>query len=131
MLRLAAGLSLALAHGAGHMPPGASFVTRVAAMHFPAPTLFAWLAGSAEFFGGLLLAAGLFTRVAALFVAGNMAIIMMVALAGQGFSEREKPLLYFAMAVACLVGGPGRYSLDAVAGRAMSRFRQPVSAGRS
>lgn len=127
--RLIAGLSLALAHGVSKVPPSERFVARVAGMGFPAPDLFAWLAGIAELGGGLLLAVGLFTRPAALLVASNMTIIMFVALAGEPFLEREKPLLFFAIALLALLAGPGRYSLDAVAVRRFESLRRRTVSG--
>ena len=114
LLRLIAGLSLAFAHGIGKVPPSPGFLANVTRMGFPAPELFAWLAAMAEFGGGLLLAAGLLTRFAGLYVAGHFAIILMVAQAGEPFTEREKPLLFGAIALLYLFVGAGRYSLDAL-----------------
>lgn len=114
VLRVFAGLALALAHGIGKVPPSAGFIGRVTGMGLPAPELFAWLAGAAEFGGGLLLALGLLTRPAALLVAGNFIIVAALAHAGDGFGDREKPLLFLAVAVLFLLAGPGRYSLDAM-----------------
>lgn len=112
LLRVFAGLALALAHGMGKMPPSGGFVTRVGELGFPAPVVFAWLAGLAEFGGGLLLALGFFTRASALFIAGNFLLITVVAHAGDSFGDREKPALFLAIALLYLLAGPGRYSLD-------------------
>jgi putative oxidoreductase len=114
LLRLAGGLSLALAHGLGKFPPSARFVERVGGMGFPAPELFAWLAALAELGGGILLALGLLTRPAAALVAGNMLVVALVAHAGDPFGDREKPVLFAAIALTILLKGPGRYSLDAL-----------------
>jgi putative oxidoreductase len=117
VVRLFAGLALAFAHGIGKVPPSGRFVERVAGMGFPAPELFAWLAATAEFGGGLLLALGLLTRPAALLVAGNFLVVAGLAHAGDPFGDREKPLLFLAIAVLLALAGPGRYSLDAVLAR--------------
>jgi putative oxidoreductase len=116
-LRVIAGLALALAHGINKLPPTERFVAGVAEMGFPAPMLFAWAAGLAEFAGGLLLALGLFTRPAAFFIAFTMAVATFVRQAGDPFTEREAAVLHGAIALFFLVVGPGRLSLDATFGR--------------
>lgn len=113
-LRVIAGLSLALAHGMGKVPPAERFIGRVAEIGLPAPELFAWLAALAEFGGGLLLAAGLLTRPAALLVCGNMLVVALMAHAGDPFGDREKGVLFGAIALFLLLAGAGRYSLDAL-----------------
>lgn len=113
MLRLFAGLALALAHGIGKLPPTERFIDLVAAMGFPLSTFFAWAAGFAEFGGGLLLAIGLLTRPAAFFILVAMLVASFVQQAGDPFLERELSLLYCAVAAHFLVAGAGRLSLDA------------------
>jgi putative oxidoreductase len=44
--------------------------------HMGFPSYFAYIAGVIEFFGGCLLIAGLFTRIAALLIAGEMAVAL-------------------------------------------------------
>ncbi|MBI2392932.1 MAG: DoxX family protein [Deltaproteobacteria bacterium] len=113
-IRVAFGLSLAGFHGwakvfGGKMP---DFVKTVAALGLPAPTFFAWCAGLSEFLGGALVAIGLFARPAAVFPA----ITMLVAL----YRHRVDPIakwelatLYLVVMLACVLRGPGPYSLDA------------------
>jgi putative oxidoreductase len=114
ILRVFAGLALALAHGLGKVPPSDRFIVGVAEMGLPFPGLFAVLAATAEFGGGLLLALGLLTRPAAFLVAGNMLIVSVLAHAGDPFGVREKPILFGAVALLFLLAGAGRYSLDAM-----------------
>lgn len=109
-----AGLTLALAHGVGKLPPTDPFVARVASMGLPAPGLFAWLAALGEFGGGLLLALGLLTRAAAIVVGGGMLVTVALAHAGDPFSAREAAVLFLAIGVLYALAGPGRYSLDAM-----------------
>ncbi len=113
ILRVFAGLALSLAHGIGKVPPSDRFIDRVAGMGLPAPELFAWLAGAAEFGAGLLLALGLLTRPAAFLIVGNFVVVAGLAHAGDAFGDREKPLLFLTIALLYLFAGPGRYSLDA------------------
>lgn len=117
LLRVFAGLALALAHGWDKLPPSARFVSRVGEMGFPAPELFAWLAGLAEFGGGLLLALGLFTRPAALYVVTHFIFVVTLAHAGDTFVQREKPILFGMVALMYALVGPGRYSLDGLLNR--------------
>ena len=115
--RVFAGLALALAHGLGKIPPSGRFVSGVAAMGFPAPNLFAWLAALAELAGGLLLAAGLLTRPAALAIAINMAVAAFVAHAADPFRTREPALLFLALALVFVARGAGRFALDRLVAR--------------
>ncbi|MDT7858397.1 DoxX family protein [Rubrivirga sp. S365] len=113
VLRVVTGLSLALGHGLGKVPPSPGFVETVGALGFPAPELFAWGATAAELGGGLLLALGLLTRPAATLVAGTMAVVTLAANAGKAFGDLELGLLYGVIALVFAVLGAGRYSLDA------------------
>lgn len=120
VLRVFAGLSLALAHGFGKVPPSEGFVAGVAEMGFLAAPLFAWAAALAESVGGVLLALGLFTRPAAFFILANMLVASFVMQAGDPFLERELSLLYGAVAVLFLLAGSGRFGIDARLGRTES-----------
>ena len=114
VLRVAAGLAIALLHGIGKVPPAEGFVGMVGGMGFPSPVLFAWLAGLAEFLGGLLLAVGLLTRPTALVLVIHFAVVVLVAHAGDAIGDRELPLIFWAAAFQFLLTGPGRFSLDAM-----------------
>lgn len=134
VLRLA-GLYLALGHGLGKVVALASgdtgFVDAVTKLGFPLPVVFAWAAALAEFAGGLLLALGLLTRIAAFFVAFNMAVAAFLqhhvlsqwlAAAGlatvpaetlKGWGRPELAVIYLLAALALMVAGGGGWSLDA------------------
>jgi putative oxidoreductase len=79
------------------------------------------LAGVLEFFGGLLVAFGLFTRPVAFVLAGQMAAAYFMAHAPQGFwpilNRGELAALYCFVFLYFSARGPGRYSLDAMIGR--------------
>jgi putative oxidoreductase len=113
------GLSLAM-HGWGkfHDPEMHSqFFEGVKHMGMPfekAPTFFAWAATAAELVGGILLAVGLLSRVAAFFIMCTMATAVFKVHWGQGYQAMEPAAVYAAVAVAFLLGGPGRISVDAM-----------------
>ena len=52
ILRVFAGLALALAHGVGKLPPTQGFIDNLGTMGVPVPTASAWAAALAEFCGG-------------------------------------------------------------------------------
>ena len=78
----------------------------------------ALLAGSAEFFGGLALILGVLTRPAALALAGTMVVaIVSVHLPNGLFMSNngyEFGLALFAMSLALMLQGVGKFSLDNV-----------------
>lgn len=113
VLRLGVGLALAFAHGLGKIPPSPGFVETTAGLGFPLPVLFAWAAAGAEFAGGLLLAAGLMTRPAGLFVAFTLGVAFFGAHGGDPFGDREMSFLYMTAGLALTVTGAGRFSIDA------------------
>lgn len=76
------------------------------------------LGGWIEFGGGLLIALGLFTPIAALFASGMMAVAYFMAHAPQGFypivNKGEPAVVYCFLFLYILFRGGGRYSLDAL-----------------
>lgn len=114
LLRIFAGLSLAFAHGIGKLPPSDGFIEAVGNLGFPLPAFFAWCSGFAEFFCGLLLAIGLLTRPAAIFIAINMSVAVFLRHADDPFSSKEKALLFLVIAILFLIIGSGKYGVDAL-----------------
>lgn len=112
-LRLFAGLALCLGHGLAKFPPSAAFVSRVDAFGFPMPVLFAWAAAGAEIVGGILLAIGLLTRPASLFILCTMTTAVVFQHANDPFAGKEKAMLFGFVAFAFLWIGAGRWSVDA------------------
>ncbi|HXE72017.1 MAG TPA: DoxX family protein [Candidatus Nitrosotenuis sp.] len=108
ILRIGAGL-LFMMHGAqklyGFLGP-------------PVPSLFSLLglAGLLEWFGGLLLVLGLFTRPTALLTGGQMAVAYWMAHLPRGFwplqNGGEPALLFMLIFLYITVAGPGPLSLD-------------------
>src|SRR5690606_29699615 len=83
-----------------------------------APGIFQALAAVSEFGGGIAWILGLFTPLASLGIAATMAVAVTVHVSrgdpfvGHGGSY-ELALLYFSIALAFFVVGPGRFSADA------------------
>ena len=133
LLRMA-GLLLAIGHGWGKvygLATGAEgMIGMVDRLGFPMPYFFAWAAALAEFAGGLMVAAGLFTRTAALFGAFTMAtaafvrhqsLLVFGAWLGvvspdpavlEAAGDPERALLFLVILLALTVLGGGRFSLD-------------------
>jgi putative oxidoreductase len=114
LLRGFFGLTLALTHGLGKVRNPSGIIEGARAMGFPAPTLFGWAAGLAEFAGGLLLALGLFTRPSAFLVACTMGVAAFVRHARDPFGVKELALVYLLIALCFLLTGSGRLGLDAL-----------------
>jgi putative oxidoreductase len=76
--------------------------------------LWALLAGIAEFGGGLLVLLGLFTRLGALFISTVMLVAIFKVHWGAFFMPTgiEYAVSLFAAAVALLISGGGKFSLD-------------------
>ncbi|MDA0748989.1 MAG: DoxX family protein [bacterium] len=113
LLRVFAGLAMALQHGIGKIPPSDGFIAGVQKLGFPLAEGFAWAAGTSEFLGGLLLALGLLTRPAAACVAGTMAVAAFGRHAADPFQNKELALLYLGVALLFVALGAGRYGVDA------------------
>jgi putative oxidoreductase len=133
VLRLS-GLGLAFAHGLGKLTGLAGgeqrFVEGVARLGFPMPVVFAWAAALTEVVGGLLIAVGLATCVAAALAAVVMAVAAFVrhhalqqlaAAAGvasvdpeviERWGKPEGALVYLVCFLAIALLGAGRWSLD-------------------
>lgn len=114
LLRIVAGLMF-MQHGVQKffgvlLPPG------MPAM--PRPALFSqlWFAGALELVGGALIVLGLFTRVVAFLLSGEMAVAYFQVHAKQGLipavNQGELAVLYCFIFLMFAGVGPGRFSLD-------------------
>jgi uncharacterized membrane protein YphA (DoxX/SURF4 family) len=82
-------------------------------LHFPLPVFMAILAKGSEFIGGILLAAGLFTRVSASFIAFTMLVATLTANLGADFNiDGGFTISYFLFALIFIVWGGGKFSAD-------------------
>ena len=116
LLRVVAGLMFAL-HGAAK-------ILGIGGQKVPLFSLMG-LAGVIELVGGLLIAIGLFTAVAAFIASGEMAVAYFRVHAPQGLSplanQGELAVLYCFLFLYVAARGAGRYSADAPMGSAARR----------
>jgi putative oxidoreductase len=101
-----------------------------AAMGLPLPMLSAALATGAEFFGGILLILGLFTRLAAVPLAVTMLVAGLVANRGGFFLPEgfEYVLVLMSASIALVLTGGGALALDSVLHRRVDQKPHPVVA---
>lgn len=86
-------------------------VDEIAAMHFPAPLASAFAATIAQLFCGLLLAAGLGTRLSGVVLTGTLSVALLQnVLAGR---DPQLVLFYILNVAALALLGGGRFSIDA------------------
>ncbi len=123
LLRVCTGRYMALGHGFGKITGGVEGWTKLGqTMEMFGIGFFhgfwGFLAAFSEFVFALLLAAGLFTRVSALFLVGTLGIAGISHLAkGDGWIGHGSAELAFGYVItfmALLVAGAGKYSLDSL-----------------
>lgn len=113
ILRVAAGVIFIL-HGYGKLfgnaPGMAGFTGMVAGMGFPLPGFFAYAAALSEFFGGIALLLGVYTKIFTVFIS----IVMIVAFAGAKHFKLpmgDVDLALLSIAIAIYFSGPGMYTI--------------------
>lgn len=117
VLRIGTGLFLSLNHGLSKISDPSAFINGGVRGSFPAPDVTGWFAILGEFLGGLLLAAGLATRLAGLWIVGVMIGAAFVVHGGSFTGERpvgeaEMALLYLFIALLFALVGSGRFGVD-------------------
>jgi putative oxidoreductase len=112
LLRIFTGVSIAVAHGIGKIPPSEGLITRSGELGFPVPVVFAWAAALSEFLGGIFLALGLFTRLAGFFIAFTMLVAILGVHAADPYQKKELAFMYFFIALAFMIKGSGDWSVD-------------------
>lgn len=112
LLRLVAGLTMALTHGLGKLQGYSSSVDT-----FPDPLgigsqLSLMLAIGAEFLCGILVAIGFATRFTAIPLIITMATAFFIIHGGDAFGDKELSFIYMATYLVIFIVGPGIYSID-------------------
>jgi putative oxidoreductase len=95
-----------------------------AQMGIPMPGLLGPFVALVEFFGGIAILFGLLTRLAALGIAGDMVVAILVVHLKAGFFSPggiEFPLALLGAATTIAITGAGLYSVDAILERRLSR----------
>lgn len=110
VIRLMTGVGL-MVHGFGKIQAPFGWMGPEA----PVPGILQALAALSEFGGGLALVLGLLTPLASLGIMVTMAVAVFFHInKGDGFVQGfELALVYFSMALAVFLAGPGQHSLDA------------------
>lgn len=121
LVRIVTGLFL-VPHGAQKLFGFAGGIEATAAGFGLAPASpLAYSVGAIEFFGGLCIALGVFTRPAALVAAIPSALAALVVHRPNGFfwtaGGLEYPLMWTVLCIACVLRGSGPLSVDAARGR--------------
>lgn len=126
VMRLVLGLIM-VAHGYQKViPRGALYNFTHMVGHLGLPSWLGYVSAFTEFFGGMLLLVGLFTRVAALLMVIDMAVaIVKVHLHGGllGNNSFAFPLACLALALMLVFVGSGPLALDDLSGRSGGRGR--------
>jgi putative oxidoreductase len=81
-------------------------------MGFPSPAFFAWMAALGEFAGGLMLAAGLATRLGGYWVACVMGVAAFVQHGADPLEKKELALAFMIAALALAMTGGGRFAIE-------------------
>jgi putative oxidoreductase len=81
-------------------------------LHFPKPLFMAYLRTIAEFFGGVMLVLGLFTRLGALLIMITMLVAGFTAGKLQLFGIGEMDFAYAAVMLTLFLAGPSKFSVD-------------------
>lgn len=82
-------------------------------INIPLPLVSAWIVGLLEFFGGIALLVGVFTRVTSALLAFTMVVAIVAAKQGDGFLGWELEYLLAGVATALAIAGAGALSIDA------------------
>jgi putative oxidoreductase len=124
--------------GKGKLINHADVTAFFTSLHIPMPGLNAYMAGATECFGGLLLAAGLASRLTAIPLIVTMIVAYLTAdfeVVKNIFSEPDKftaadPFLFLLASLAVLAFGPGAFSLDRlIAWKFGAKPIQPAGSG--
>ncbi|MEX0771786.1 MAG: DoxX family protein [Balneolales bacterium] len=111
LLRIGVGVIFMLA-GWGKLTGIEGPQTMFADLGIPVSGLMAWVVAIIEFFGGLMVLTGTYIRIPTPFLAFIMLIAILTVSMPQGFGAMRLDLLLLLTALALLMLGSGKYSVD-------------------
>jgi putative oxidoreductase len=117
LLRLVFGLTLCLHYGVSKLTSFSEYENNFFDPFHIGHRFSLVLAITAEVFGSMLLILGLFTRIAAFVLVFEMCIIIFMYKHSQPFNFHENAVLFLIGFSVILLVGPGRISVDAMAGK--------------
>jgi len=117
VLRVGAGLMMALSHGWGKLNSFGDLATRFPDPYGLGSGLSASLAVFAEFFCSLALILGLFTRGVVIPLIITMLTAGLIIHADDPFQRKELAFMYLTVYMTLFFTGAGKYSIDNVLGR--------------
>lgn len=80
----------------------------------PAPEVMLYIGKGTEFFAGIFLMLGLFTRISAILIAADMLFICFYVGDGRFYYQDQHPFLFALIALVFFFTGPVRWSIDAM-----------------
>lgn len=114
ILRLAVGAQMAALHGWAKLQNYSSMSEGFPDPLGVSPHLSLGLAIFGEFFCGILVAIGLWTRLAIIPLIITMAVAFFIIHGGDPWAKRELAMMYLAPSLTILFCGPGRFSVEGI-----------------
>ena len=90
----------------------AAFAAELASKGVPLPYLSAVLSASAEFFGGMFILMGFFTRLTGFIIVGNFVVAILTSHLGDPYSKYYPALHMLTIGVFAVLTGPSIFSVD-------------------
>lgn len=114
VMRVFAGLAMALAHGLKKVKDPSDTLGMAKGMGMPMAEVMGYLAIAGEFLGGILLALGLFTRPMAVFIGAIMFVAGFIFHGNDPFQKQELAFMYLVIMLVFAITGGGRFSVDSL-----------------
>jgi len=112
LLRIFVGIAFII-HGYGKTFENLSgFVSYIGKMGIPFANILGTAAAFSEFFGGIFLSVGLFSKISSFFLTCTMFVAVFIAHAGMPFEKRELAIVYLLCSLMFMLKGGGKFSID-------------------